>query len=116
MCDRAEKLQFKSISSLLLIGALSLVFGGDVSGVGEGLPATKTESVSGQKTTPELPSRITTLDGKTYEQATLEKVDAYGLLVRFAPTEGGVGVAKLLFRNLPTELRERYGYDPARAS
>jgi hypothetical protein len=25
-------------------------------------------------------------------------------------------VAKLLFRNLPPELRERFGYDPARAS
>ena len=37
---------------------------------------------------------------------TLEKVDPDGLLVLFAPVQGGSGSAKLKFRNLPLELRE----------
>ena len=63
-----------------------------------------------------LPDGITTLDGKTYEKVVLDRVDPDGLLVRFAPANGGSGAAKLKFRNLPTELRERYGYDAARAA
>ena len=63
-----------------------------------------------------LPDRITTLDGKTYEKVVLDRVEPDGLLVLFAPAKGGSGAAKLKFRNLPTELRERYGYDAARAA
>jgi hypothetical protein len=47
---------------------------------------------------------------------TLEKVDPDGLLVAFVPAEGGSGSAKLKFRNLPKELQQRFGFDPARAS
>jgi hypothetical protein len=72
--------------------------------------------VSVNATPPGFPDRITTLDGKTYEKVTLVKVDPDGLLVIFVPVEGGSGSAKLKFRNLPTELRDRFGYDPARAS
>jgi len=63
-----------------------------------------------------FPERITTLDGKVYEKVTLEKVDPDGLLVTYVPAGGGSGSAKLKFRNLPTELQERFGYDAARAS
>ena len=63
-----------------------------------------------------LPERITTLDGKTYEKVVLDKVEPDGLLVRFAPAKGGSGAAKLKFRKLPTELRERYGYDATQAA
>jgi hypothetical protein len=62
-----------------------------------------------------LRDRITTLDGKSYEKVVLDRVEPDGLLVLFAPAEGGSGAAKLKFRNLPTELRERYEYDAARA-
>lgn len=58
-----------------------------------------------------LPDRIITLDGKTYKNVILDKVEADGLLVSFAPVEGGSGTAKLKFRNLPVELQEPYGYD-----
>jgi hypothetical protein len=63
-----------------------------------------------------LPHQITTLDGKTYEKVILDRVEPDGLLVLFSPAEGGSGTAKLKFRNLPVELRERYGYDADRVA
>src|SRR5688572_25472983 len=63
-----------------------------------------------------LPDRITTLDGKTYEKVILDKVEPDGFVVSFSPVGGGSGTAKLKFRNLPAELRERYGYDADRAA
>jgi len=81
----------------------------------EAQPAVKQRSGPVNSTAPGFLNRITTLDGKTYEKTTLERVDPDGLLVAFAPVEGGSGTAKLKFRNLPTELQERYGYDPGRA-
>src|SRR5205823_13820030 len=100
-----------------LIAAFSLAFiTRDALAADEGQPAAKEPPVSVNATPPGLPDRITTLDGKSYEKATLERVDPDGLLVMFAPVEGGSGSAKLKFRNLPTELRERFGYDSARAA
>jgi len=117
MCDRDQKPQFNSIPFWLLITAFSLAFSTrHALAADEGRPVAKVRSVSVDATPPGFPDRITTLDGKTYEKVTLEKVDPDGLLVVFAPVEGGSGSAKLKFRNLPAELRERFGYDPARAS
>src|SRR2546421_1207847 len=117
MCDRNQKPQFHSIFFWLLIGAFSLaVTMRDALAADEGRPAAKEPAVSVNATAPGLPDRITTLDGKSYEKATLERVDPDGLLVVFAPVEGGSGSAKLKFRNLPAELRERFDYDPARAA
>ncbi len=117
MCDRDQKPQFNSIPFWLLIAAFSLIFTTrHASAADEGRPAAKERPVSVNATPPGFPDRITTLDGKTYEKATLERVDPDGLLVAFAPAGGGLGSAKLKFPNVPAELRERYGYDPARAS
>ena len=117
VCDRDQKPQFNSIPLWLLIAAFSLAFTTrQALAADETRPATKEQSVSVNATPPGFPDRITTLDGKTYEKVMLEKVDPDGLLVLFAPVEGGSGTAKLKFRNLPAELRERYAYDPARAS
>lgn len=114
MCDRDQKSQFNPISFWLLIAACLLAFTTrDVLAADEEQPAAKEQSVP---VNPPFPAQITTLDGKTYEKATLERVDPDGLLVVFAPVEGGSGSAKLKFRSLPPELRDRYGYDPARAS
>jgi hypothetical protein len=116
MCDRAQKPPFNSIHFWLLLAAFSLAFTTrHALAADEGQPAAKQRSVSVNSTPPGFLDRITTLDGKTYEKAILERVDPDGLLVSFAPVEGGSGSAKLKFRNLPAELRERYGYDPARA-
>src|SRR6266436_7911647 len=117
MCDRDQKSQFNSIPFWLLIGAFSLAFTTrHVLAAEGGQPAAKEPAVSVNAAPPGFPDRITTLDGKTYQKATLERVDPDGLLVAFAPVEGGSGTAKLKFRNLPAELRERFGYDPGRAS
>ena len=78
----------------------------------DALAADRTPGKQLENVTPfRLPDRVTTLDGKTYEKVILDKVEPDGLLVLFSPVEGGSGTAKLKFRNLPVELRERYGYD-----
>jgi hypothetical protein len=112
MSDRVHKPPFNSLSYWLLIAAFAFTFSiGRALAADEALPPGSANTSS-----PKLPERITTLDGKTYDKVTLEKVDPDGLLVSFAPAEGGSGTAKLKFRNLPPALRERFGYDPARAA
>ena len=116
MSDRSQKPPFNSTHCWLLLAAFSLALTTrHASAADEGQPAAKQRSVPVHSTSPAFLDRITTLDGKTYENATLERVDPDGLLVAFAPVQGGSGSAKLKFRNLPGELREQYGYDPARA-
>src|SRR6476660_1655694 len=89
--------QFKFLPSSLLIAAVCLAFSTRLAVAGdEQRPAEP--SVSVKASAPGLPDSITTLDGKTYEKVTLEKVLPDGLLVRFAPAEGGTGSAKLKFR------------------
>lgn len=114
MYVRDQKPKFNSLP-WLLIAALSLALTArQALAADEQRPAEP--SVSVNAASPGLPDRITTLDGKTYDKVSLQKVDPDGLLVLFAPVEGGSGSAKLKFRNLPAELRERFGYDVARAS
>jgi hypothetical protein len=52
---------------------------------------------------------ITTLDGKTYKDATVIGVEADGLHIRFRQ-----GVVTVSFRQLPQEIQRQYGYDPAK--
>ena len=51
---------------------------------------------------------ITTLDGKTYKDARVTRVEADGVHITFRE-----GVVKVPFNQLPQELRRQYGYDPA---
>ncbi len=53
---------------------------------------------------------LTTLDGKTYRNITVTRVEADGLVVTHA--EGG---CKIEFLNLPEDVRKKYSYDPAKA-
>jgi hypothetical protein len=107
MCD--PKSLFKT-----LIAALVLAFTTQAALAGDETRAARERL---ENVTPfRFPDRITTLDGKTYAKVILERAEPDGLLVLFSPAEGGLGAAKLKFRNLPAELRERYGYDPMRAS
>ncbi len=117
MCDHDQKSDFNSILCWLLMAASSLAFATeDAFAADQGRPPAKERSSSVNATPPGFPDRITTIDGKTYEKLTLIRVDLDGLLVNFVPVEGGSGSAKLKFRNLPAELRDRFGYDPARSS
>src|SRR5262245_35692468 len=116
MCNRDQRSEFDCIPFWLLIAAFSLALTARHVSAADQTQSASEQLVSVNATPPEFPARITTLDGKTYEKVILEKVDPDGLLVLFTPVEGGSGTAKLKFRNLPPELRERYAYDPARAS
>jgi hypothetical protein len=53
----------------------------------------------------------TTLDGQVYSGATLRLVEPDGLIISVED-----GVVKLKFRNLPPEIRSKYGYNPAKES
>jgi hypothetical protein len=54
---------------------------------------------------------ITTLDGKTYEDARVTRVEADGVHITFRE-----GIVKVPFNQLPQELRRQYGYEPAKAT
>src|SRR5215831_9445451 len=62
------------------------------------------------------PTQITTSDGRTYQNVSVQRVDPDGLLVNYQPQPAGFGVAKLKFRNLPDSVREQYKYDADRAN
>jgi len=102
MCNCDHKPRFGSIPFWLLIAAFSL--------------ALTPWNVFAVAATPFFLAPITTVDGKTYDKVTLEKVDPDGLLISFVPAQGGSGTAKVKFRNLPKEMQDRFSYDPARAS
>lgn len=63
-----------------------------------------------------LPSQITTTDGQTYHAVKLLRVLPDGLLIRYLPVSGGMGLARLKFTKLPPAYRRQFGYDPAKAS
>src|SRR5262245_12099097 len=91
---------FFPYSQLMAAIALSLI-------THSGLAADQTSAARSADAVPfRFPDRITTLDGKTYNKVILDKVEPDGLLVQFAPVEGGSGTAKLKLRNLPAEFRE----------
>ena len=54
---------------------------------------------------------ITTLDGKTYKDARVTRVEADAVHITFRE-----GVVKVPFNQLPQELRRQYGYEPAKAT
>lgn len=58
-----------------------------------------------QKTT------IKTLDGKTYPDVRISRVEPDGLVL-----ETDAGVEKIFFRQLPAEVQKRYGYEPGQAA
>jgi hypothetical protein len=54
---------------------------------------------------------ITTLDGKTFKNCQLLKVDADGIVVNYPE-----GITKILFGLMPPDLQKRFGYDPHQAA
>jgi hypothetical protein len=72
--------------------------------------------VAGAQTDARFPSQITTSDGTLYKDAVKLRVDPDGILVRYQPVDGGIGLAKLKFRDLPEDLQKQYGYDPKGAA
>jgi len=80
--------------------------------------------VAAAQTTIKLPSRITTLDGRTYRGVAEQAIAVYpdGIVINYEPEAGGqpvpgaIGSAKLRFRNLPDEVRNLYPHDAKAAA
>lgn len=72
-----------------------------------GAETNKTDAVS--STTDEW-FTLTTLNGLTYSNCVLRRVEPDGISVKHQK-----GLAKLYFTELPDDLRDKYGYDPAKA-
>lgn len=59
---------------------------------------------------PQTSGNLTTTSGKTFEAVTVKRVDPDGLLILHKE-----GAAKVLFTELPEDLRVKYGYDEAKS-
>ena len=51
-----------------------------------------------------------TINGKEYKNATVSRVEADGIMIKFHG-----GIAKIFFVELPPEIQKKYGYDPEAA-
>ncbi len=72
--------------------------------------------VAGAQTGAKFPSQVTTSDGTLYKDAVKLRVEPDGIVVSYQPEGGGVGMAKLKFRDLPEDLQRQYGYDAKSAA
>ena len=63
--------------------------------------------VAGAQTDAKFPSQITTSDGTLYKDAAKLRVYPDGILVSYQPVDGGIGVVKLKFRDLPEDLQNQ---------
>lgn len=59
---------------------------------------------------------IVTRDGRTYNDVKVQQVLPDGLVISYAPTNGGTGISKVKFVDLPDKLQKRYGYNPTNAT
>jgi len=68
-------------------------------------------TVAAEPTESRLPSQITMRDGRILQQVAQLRVYPDGILVSYEPAAGGLGFAKLKFRDLPEDIQKQYGYD-----
>ena len=59
---------------------------------------------------------IATRAGVVYHGVIVQKVVPDGLVVQYAQTDGGIGIAKLKFTDLPDRLQQQFGYNPTNAA
>jgi S1-C subfamily serine protease len=59
---------------------------------------------------------IVTRQGVAYKNAMVQKVVPDGLVIAYPVTEGGIGIAKLYFKDLSDNLQQQFGYNPTNAS
>jgi hypothetical protein len=51
---------------------------------------------------------LVTTTGAIYHAALVEKVEPDGLVVSYVPTGGGIAITKVLFEDLPDQVRQKY--------
>jgi hypothetical protein len=58
---------------------------------------------------------LSTTDGTTYHNITIQRADPDGLSIAYTPAGGGLGVAKVKFSQLTADQQKQFDYDPAKA-
>jgi TPR repeat protein len=54
--------------------------------------------------------QLTMRNGKIFRDVKVQKIELDGLTISYHPIEGGMGLAKLGFKDLPEPLQAKYGY------
>jgi len=60
-------------------------------------------------------SEVVTRNGDTYKNVKIQKVTPDGLVIAYTPANGGVGISKIKFVDLPDDLQRQYGYNQTNA-
>jgi hypothetical protein len=55
---------------------------------------------------------LVTRSGTVYHHFHIEKVDPTSLLISYKLSDGGMGITRVDFADLPENLQSQYGYDP----
>jgi S1-C subfamily serine protease len=59
---------------------------------------------------------IITREGVAYKGVVVQKIVPDGLVIAYSQTDGGMGIAKLKFKDLSGNLQQQFGYDPTNAA
>lgn len=88
----------KKFLLLLTVAVVALVF---------------TPPASAQTNSAPVPDNdLVTRSGTVYHHFHIEKVDASGLIISYKLSDGGMGITRVAFADLPESLQSQYGYDP----
>jgi S1-C subfamily serine protease len=60
--------------------------------------------------------KIITRDGVAYKGVVVQKVAPDGLVIGYTMADGGMGIAKLKFKDLPDNLQQQFGYNSTNAA
>jgi uncharacterized protein len=77
---------------------------------GQGFAPSKTNLMLTTAARSRLALLLETRNGKSYRAAKVEKVESDGITVQFQPQQGGVGMAKVKFSDLPQDVQDLYGF------
>ena len=53
-------------------------------------------------------NELVTTSGANYKNVEVERVMPDGIIISYTPVNGGLGMTKVYFKDLPAELRQRY--------
>ena len=59
---------------------------------------------------------IITRKGVAYKGVVVQKIAPDGLVIAYSQTNGGLGIAKLKFKDLPDDLQQQFGYNSTNAA
>jgi len=60
-------------------------------------------------------SNLSTTDGTTYQNVTMQRTDPDGLYIEYALPGGGLGMSKVKFARLSTDRQKQFGFDANKA-